>query len=318
MKTYAFGVDVGGTTVKIGLLEEDGTLCESWEIPTRTQNGGVNILPDIAASIQKSIKKNKLTEKQICGIGMGVPGPVSADGTVNKCVNLGWDVFNVEKGMEVLTGFPTRVGNDANMAALGEMWMGGGKGFLDLVVITLGTGIGAGVIVDGRILSGFNGAAGEIGHMPMREDETEFCGCGKRGCLEQYASANGIARVAKKYLNEHDDASVLRDLPVEEITAKEVFDAAKAEDAVGLKLVEDFGEIIGIALAQVASVTNPQVFVIGGGVSKAGPIVTDVIRKYFVPHAFHACSGAEFTLATLGNDAGIYGSAWSVLNKDKV
>ncbi len=317
MKKYAFGVDVGGTTVKMGLLEEDGTLCETWEIPTRTENGGAKILPDIAASVKKSMKKHELTEKQICGIGMGVPGPVAADGTVNKCVNLGWDVFNVEKEMERLTGFPTKAGNDANMAALGEMWMGGGKGFRDLVVITLGTGIGAGVIVNGRIIPGFNGAAGEIGHIPMREDETDFCGCGKRGCLEQYGSANGIARVAKKYLTEHDDATVLRDLPIEDITAKDVFDAAKAQDKVGLRLVEDFGEIMGIALAQVACVTNPQVFVIGGGVSKAGTIVTDVIRKYFVPHAFHACSGAEFALAKLGNDAGIYGSAWTILQEEK-
>ncbi len=314
---YVFGVDVGGTTVKMGLLEEDGTLCETWEIPTRTENGGAKILPDIASSIKKSMKKHELSEKQICGIGMGVPGPVAADGTVNKCVNLGWDVFNVEKEMERLTGFHTKAGNDANMAALGEMWMGGGKGFRDLVVITLGTGIGAGVIVNGRIIPGFNGAAGEIGHIPMRENETDFCGCGKRGCLEQYGSANGIARVARKYLAEHEDASVLRDLPAEEITAKDVFDAAKAQDEVGLRLVEDFGEIMGIALAQIACVTNPQVFVIGGGVSKAGTIVTDVIRKYFVPHAFHACSGAEFALATLGNDAGIYGSAWTILQEEK-
>ncbi len=315
METYAFGVDIGGTTVKMGLLEEDGTLCDTWEIPTRIENGGAAILPDIAASIQEALERHEFSAEQIVGIGMGVPGPVSADGMVNKCINLGWGVFNVEEEMERLTGFRAKAGNDANMAALGEMWMGGGKGYRDLVVLTLGTGIGAGIIVDGRIVPGFDGAAGEIGHLPMREDETESCACENYGCLEQYCSANGIARVARKDLCEHGDPSVLRDIPLDDITAKDVFDAAKKQDAVALRLVEDFGRMMGIALAQVACVTNPQAFVIGGGVSKAGTIVTDVIRKYFVPHAFHACRNAEFALATLGNDAGIYGCACRILQE---
>ncbi len=315
MKKYAFGVDIGGTTVKMGLFETDGTLCDTWEIKTRTENGGSEILGDIAASIKEKMEANTITASQIEGIGMGVPGPIGADGTVFKCVNLGWDVFNVEQTMQELTGFRTKAGNDANVAALGEMWMGGGKGYENLVMVTLGTGVGGGVILNGKIVPGFNGAAGEIGHIHAMDDEPEACGCGKHGCLEQYASANGVARMAKKYLKEHREKSVLRQLNREEITSKDVFDAAKDNDAVALAIVEDFGKTLGKALAQISCVVNPQAFVIGGGMAKAGDIVIEVVRKYFVEYAFHAARGTLFTLATLGNNAGIYGGVRMVLDE---
>ncbi|MCD8046802.1 MAG: ROK family glucokinase, partial [Clostridiales bacterium] len=281
MKRYAFGVDIGGTTVKMGLFETDGTLCDTWEIKTRTENGGSGILGDIAASISEKMEKNNLTASQIDGIGMGVPGPVGTDGTVFHCVNLGWDTFNVEQAMQALTGFRTKAGNDANVAALGEMWMGGGKGYENLVMVTLGTGVGGGVILNGKILPGFNGAAGEIGHIHMRDDEPDACGCGNHGCLEQYASANGVARMAKKYLKEHREKSILRQLDRDAITSKDVFDAAKDNDAVALEIVDDFGKTLGKALAQIACVVNPQAFVIGGGMAKAGDIVIEVVRKHF-------------------------------------
>ncbi len=316
MINYVFGVDVGGTTVKMGLLETDGKLCSSWEIPTRTEQNGELILDDIAASIRKTIRSERISASQVLGIGMGVPGPVAADGTVYKCVNLGWGIFNVARKMQSLTGFRTKATNDANAAALGEMWMGGGRGTRNMVMVTLGTGVGGGVIVDGRIITGYNGSAGEIGHITVNPEEPEVCTCGRHGCLEQYASANGVARVARKYLKEHDDVTILRDFEIDSITSKEVFDAAKSEDPVGLKLVDDFGKMLARGLAQVACVVNPEIFVIGGGMAKAGDIVTDAIRKYFDEYTFHSTKGTLFGLAILGNEAGIYGTAKMVLDGD--
>ncbi len=318
MSSYAFGVDIGGTTIKIGLMMTDGTLCDTWEIPTRTENNGESILSDIAESIREALERNDVRTEDVTGIGMGVPGPVGRDGTVYKCVNLGWGIFNVEQEMQRLTGFRTKAANDANAAALGEMWMGGGKGYRDIVMITLGTGVGGGVIVDGKIIPGFHGAGGEIGHLPMVEGESEACGCGKHGHLEQYASANGVARLAKKYLKEHKDPSVLRDLTISKITSKDVFDAARNQDAVALKLVDDFGKMMGKALAMVSCVVDPQAYVIGGGMSKAGDILIEAIRKYYVEYAFHASEGTLFKLATLGNNAGIYGDVRMLLDDEDI
>ena len=312
MSDYLFGVDIGGTTVKIGLFDTKGTLLEKWEIETRTSEGGRHILGDIAGSIKVRMNEKGLTTKDIRGIGMGVPGPVREDGTVIKCVNLGWGIFNAADELSGLTGVPVKVGNDANMAALGEMWMGGGKGYLNQVMVTLGTGVGGGIIVNGKMIAGTNGAGGEIGHFTVNPAEEATCGCGKKGCLEQYASATGVVRLAKKALAGTSDASTLRDL--DEVTAKDVFDAAKAGDALALSVVEDFGKWLGYALAQVSCVADPELFVIGGVVSRAGEIILDVTAKYFKEYAFHACRDTLFKLATLGNDAGMYGGACAVLN----
>lgn len=206
MKNYAFGVDIGGTTIKLGLFTTNATLLETWEIPTRTEDDGKHILTDIADAISTKMERQNISPKDVEGIGMGVPGPVSSDGTVLKCVNLGWDVFNVEHRLSVLSGMRVKAGNDANVAALGEMWQGGGKGYQDLVMVTLGTGVGGGVIIGGHILPGASGAAGEIGHIPMVDDEGEYCGCGKKGCLEQYTSANGIVRIIRRYFAAHPQA----------------------------------------------------------------------------------------------------------------
>ena len=241
------------------------------------------------------------------GIGIGVPGPVGADGTVFKCVNLGWGVFNVADRLQELTGLKVKAGNDANVAALGEMWQGGGKGCHSIVMITLGTGIGGGIILNGEILSGTNGAAGEVGHIPVWDDETEMCGCGKRGCLEQYGSATGIVRVAKRYLKAHDEPSILRQY--DDFTAKEVCDAAKENDAIAIEILDLVGKTLGKALACISCVVNTEAFVIGGGVSRAGSVLLDPIEKYFKEYAFHASRDTEFKLATLGNNAGIYGGA---------
>lgn len=313
MKKYAYGVDIGGTTVKIGFFETTGKLVDTWEIPTRTENDGELILPDIAESIKENNEKKSITTDDIEGIGMGVPGPVKDDGTVLKCVNLGWGVFNVEKALSVICGgVKVKAGNDANVAALGEMWQGGGKGYEDVVMITLGTGVGGGIIRGGKIVAGTNGAAGEIGHMPMIDDESECCGCGKKGCLEQYASANGLVNVAEKYIAAHRTVETELDLNAG-FTAKDVCDAAKAGDKAGLAAVEESMRLLGKAMASASCVIDPQVFVVGGGLSKAGNIIIDTASKYYKEYAFHASRETEIKLATLGNAAGMYGGVKMVI-----
>ena len=311
MKSYGFGVDIGGTTVKLGLFRTDGELLDKWEIPTRKEDGGSQILPDVAASIKEKLAEKGIDGADVQGIGVGVPGPVTPEGVVRKCVNLGWGVFNVQDTLSELTGYPVKAANDANVAALGEMWQGAGKGAKSIVMVTLGTGIGGGVIIDGHIVAGATGAGGEIGHLPVNDKETLVCGCGKKGCLEQYASATGVVTLTKRALAASDQPSSLRELT--EVTAKDLFDAAKAGDALALEVLEQFGEILGKGLATIACVVNPELFVIGGGVSKAGKIITDVVEKYFTPNTFHACREAKIKIAELGNDAGIYGCVKMIL-----
>lgn len=311
MKRFGFGVDIGGTTCKIGLFETTGTLLEKWEIKTRKEEKGKYILPDVASSIEQKLKEKNIGKEEVQGIGIGVPGPVTSDGVVQMCVNLGWGKVNVAENMKTLTGCRIKVGNDANVAALGEMWQGGGKGCRNLVMVTLGTGVGGGVIVDGKILAGNNGAGGEIGHIMVNEHEPESCGCGKHGCLEQYASATGVVRLAKRKLADTKEETSLRNF--EKVSAKNVFDEAKAGDKVAGEVVEEMADILGSALAQIACVLNPEVFVIGGGVSKAGTIITDKVKEYFAAKTFHACRDTEFALAKLGNDAGMYGCVQMIM-----
>ncbi|MGN0415904.1 MAG: ROK family glucokinase [Agathobacter sp.] len=311
MKKYGFGVDVGGTTVKMGFFETDGRLIDKWEIRTNTQEHGKEILPDIAHAIDNKLAQEGISKSEVEGVGIGVPGPVRSDGVVNSCVNLGWGVFNVAEEFGSLTGLKVKVGNDANVAALGEMWKGGAMGCSDVIMVTLGTGVGGGIIVDGHIVAGFNGAGGEIGHITVNNDEIEPCNCGQYGCLEQYTSATGIVRMAKRKLAKSNEETSLRKFS--NLTAKDIFDEAKAGDTVALQLVDDLGEILGSALSNVACVVNPEVIVIGGGVSKAGQILIDTIRKHFVETSFHACRETRFELASLGNDAGMYGCMRLVL-----
>lgn len=313
MKKYGFGVDIGGTTCKIGFFETNGTMLDKWEIKTNTENQGSSILDDVTAAVNEKLEKEGISKDDVQGIGVGVPGPVTKDGMVLRCVNLGWGEFNVEHTLAEKSGLKVKAGNDANVAALGEMWQGGGKGYTDVVMVTLGTGVGGGIIVGGKIIAGANGAGGEIGHIMMKEDETDVCGCGKKGCLEQYASATGIVRMAKKLLAEDTRETSLRTFA--ELTAKDIFDAAKAGDAVASDLVEELGKMLGTALANIACVVNPQVFVIGGGVSRAGSILIDAIKKNYTERTFHACRNAEFALASLGNDAGMYGCVQMLLNE---
>ena len=303
---YGFGVDLGGTTVKIAYFSENGDLLSKWEIPTRTEQNGTLILPDIAQSIADYISRENISRNDLIGIGIGVPGPVSHEGVVNKCINLGWGVFNISQELSNLTGLPVKAGNDATVAALGECWMGGGKGCRNMVFATLGTGVGGGIVVEGQVLHGAHGAGGEIGHMVINREETQFCNCGKKGCVEQYCSATGVVRLAKDYLNTTDIPSSLRQ--IEPLTCKDVFDAGKAGDEAALAILEQVYAYLGEFLANVACVVNPEVIVLGGGVSKAGQPLLDGAQKYFEQCVFHASKNVRFALAALGNDAGAYGA----------
>ena len=311
MAKYVFGVDIGGTTVKLGLFDTDGNVSDKWEIPTRTENSGTNILPDIAKSIQDKMSEKGIDKAEVAGVGVGAPGPVDGDGIIHKAVNLGWGELNLKKELTALLGgMCVEGGNDANVAALGEMWKGGGQGHKNLVAVTLGTGVGGGIIINGKIMTGATGSGGEIGHIHVEDNETEACGCGNYGCLEEYASATGITRLANRKLEASGKASVLRQ---GEVSAKAVFDAVKAGDELAIEIAQQFGEYLGKGLAVIAGVINPEIFVIGGGVSKAGKVLFDYIRPSFEKTVFHGCRDTGFALATLGNDAGIYCAARMIL-----
>jgi len=311
MEQVCFGIDIGGTAVKVGLFNTAGKLLDKWDFVTRKTEDGKDILRDSAEFIKNKINELHLKEEDIIGVGVGIPGPVKDDGEVLELANLGLGHFNIEEEMRSLTGLNVKAGNDANAAALGELWMGGGKGYRNMVLATLGTGVGGGIILNGAIVAGSNGAAGEIGHILVNEEETATCGCGKKGCLEQYASATGIVRIAKNILSESSEESDLRGK--DDLSAKTVFDCAKEGDKLALETVEKACRYLGIAMSHIAQIIDPEVFVIGGGVSRAGEIITETTKKYYNINVMNALKNKEFKLATLGNDAGIYGAAKLIL-----
>ncbi|MGL5435931.1 MAG: ROK family glucokinase [Lachnospiraceae bacterium] len=313
MERIAIGIDVGGTSVKLGLFQENGTLLHNWEVHTRKEEAGRFILADVADSIKTVLTDKNIADGQLIGAGVGVPGPVMPDGYVEVCVNLGWRDINAQQELsQMLGGIPVLSGNDANVAALGEMWKGGGKGYTDIVMITLGTGVGGGVIIDEKIISGKHGLAGEIGHIRIRDQETEVCNCGGQGCVEQVASATGIAREARRTMAAIDTPSVLREFG-DQVTAKNVLDAAKEGDQLALEVVETISRYLGLLMAQLSMTIDPQMFVVGGGVSKAGQFLIDAIEKYYIHYTPISKHKAKIGLAELGNDAGIYGAAKLIL-----
>lgn len=311
MGSYCFGIDVGGTSVKCGLFRTDGTLLDKWEIPTRTENNGEEILPDVAKTIEAKIQEKNLDKADIDGVGIGIPGPVNSRGEVACAVNLYWGFKAVAKELGELTGLPAKAGNDANVAALGEAWKGAAAGAQNVIMVTLGTGVGGGIIVDGKIVAGSHGAGGEVGHACIVHEEEEACNCGNRGCLEQYTSATGIVRVAKRVLASTQKDRVLR--KNSKFSAKSVLDAYKEGDEVAVEIMEEVGDKLGGALAVFACVIDPETIVVGGGVSKAGQPLVDCIQKYYKKYAFSLCKDVPIVIASLGNDAGIYGSARMVL-----
>ncbi len=307
MKEYAFGIDLGGTTAKVGLFTTSGALLEKWEVATDTSNQGENILRNLAKSITGKMAAKDLTAEDVAGVGIGVPGPVMDDRYVPVCANLGgWGDLDISANLSaLLDGMAVKTGNDANVAALGEIWMGTAKGCKNMVLLTLGTGVGGGVIVDGKVICGAHGAGGEVGHITVNRHEEAACGCGKHGCLEQYSSATGIVRCMKKRLAASEAASLLRD---RSFSAKDVFDAARAGDALAKAQVEESADMLGFAMASIAATVDPEMFLLGGGVSRAGDILTDAVSAAYQKYAFHACLETPIRIASLGNDAGIYGA----------
>ena len=302
---YCFGVDIGGTFVKLGLFTAEGELLEKWQIPTRREDESSHVLPDIAASVLAKMDEKGIVKEDVTGIGFGTPGPVTEDGVAVCPANLDWVNKPVAKELTELTGLPSRGGNDVNVAGLGEMWRGGAKGYKNVVVVPIGTGVGAAIIVNGKIITG--GAAGEVGHIHVDDEIQEPCGCKAVGCVEQFSSATGLVRMAKKALADESVVTSLRDLG--EVTAKDVIDAAKAGDEIADKIFDKFCDYLGYSLAATAAVIDPEIFIIGGGVSKAGQVLVDRVQGYFKKYAWPGIRGIEFALAELGNDAGIYGAA---------
>ena len=309
MKEYAFGIDLGGTTAKIGLFTTSGALLEKWEVATDTSNAGEHILENLAAAVLGKMKEQSIQPEQVEGVGIGVPGPVLDSSIVPiVCANLGgWGERNVSAQLSgLLDGLKVLVGNDANVAALGEIWMGAAKGAKNAVMVTLGTGVGGGVVVNGKVIDGVHGAGGEIGHITVNRHETAVCGCSKRGCLEQYSSATGVVRCMKKLLDENPDTPcVLRGT---EFAAKDVFDAARNGDALAAREVDEMSDTLGMALANIASTVDPEAFLVGGGVARAGDVLFAPLNKHFQEYAFKSCRETPIKQASLGNDAGIYGA----------
>lgn len=313
MTRYAFGVDVGGTTIKLGLFSADSTLLEKWEIPTNIQEHGTRILPDIVGSITAKMSQKDIDVQQIIGIGFGFPGPVTDQGIVNHCDNLELDRLNVKEEMtRLMPGIANiKVENDANVAALGELLHGGGKGYTSAVMITLGTGVGGGVVLNNTIISGFNGAAGEVGHFTVEPQETELCGCGKRGCLEQYASANGIVRLGRRMLAQCQTPSPLR--TPDTFSAKDICDLARAGDELATAILNRCADYLGLAMSYISCTIDPQIFIVGGGMSRAGAVLINAIADRYHRYAYHATKQTAVVEAKLGNDAGIFGCAAMVL-----
>ena len=308
MKEYAFGIDLGGTTAKIGLFTTTGDLLEKWEVPTDTSDQGARILPNLAAAVQDKMAQRSLRPDQIEGVGLGVPGPVQDSSVVAiVCANLGgWGDCDAGAQLsQLLGGLRVQVGNDANVAALGEIWMGAAKGCRSAVMVTLGTGVGGGVVADGKLIEGAHGAGGEIGHITVNPQETAQCGCGKHGCLEQYSSATGVVRCMNKLLEQNPDVPCT--LRGRDFAAKDVFDAARSGDKLAQQEVEDMTLTLALALGNIAAITDPEMFLVGGGVARAGDVLLEPLSRHYQANAF-SCRNTPIRLASLGNDAGIYGA----------
>ncbi len=306
MKEYYFGVDVGGTTVKMGLYSEKSNWIKKWEIPTRKENGGVHVLDDIAAAVYAAQQEFDIDNARTAGIGIGVPGPVLKKSIVNGCVNVGWNVVNVAEELGRRTGLPVYVENDANIAALGEQWKGAGKDYQSVALLTLGTGVGGGIILDGKIVSGFQGGGGEVGHLPVVHDADHACNCGKSDCVELAGSATGVLSYAKHLLSENEQPSTMREIEI--LTAKDVCDCCAAGDALAQQCIDRAAEVLGTALACIGCIVNPEAFLFGGGMAAAGDVLLAPIRRAYDAKVFPPLRGTPILQATLGNEAGIAGA----------
>lgn len=311
---YVFGIDVGGTSVKIGFLSRDGNLLDSWSIPTDLRNHGDNILQDIADSIKKFLTMKDFSNKNIIGYGFGLPGPVFENVAV-RCPNLGWENVNVPEAFRHAFGenVLVKAGNDATVAAAGEYWKKDIPG--DIVFITLGTGVGGGIIANGKVIDGAHGAGGEIGHIRVNFTNPTLCSCGLEGCLETECSIRGINRTARELIKKGELKTVLKD--DESLSPKHIFNEARNNDAVGLEVLDRVGYYLGLACASIAVTTDPKMILIGGGISNAGDILVKSVKKHFSKFAHFGVRNMQFELASLGNDAGVYGAAYLVISEMK-
>jgi glucokinase len=312
-KKWYVGVDIGGTTIKMAFVTSEGEIVTKWEIPTNKEDGGKHITSDIARAIDEKCEELGETKEILFSIGLGAPGFINMDtGFIYQAVNIGWKDFPLKDQLEEETGLSVTVDNDANIAALGEMWTGAGDGASNLLCITLGTGVGGGIIANGQILHGVNGMAGEIGHYTSIAEGGAPCNCGKTGCLETIASATGISRLAEEGVQNHPDSALKFVFEQNQtISSKDVFDAAKSEDKLAVSILDEVCFHLGLALANLANALNPEKIVLGGGVSKAGDILLTYLEEHFKRFALRrVAEGCEFKIATLGNDAGVIGGAW--------
>lgn len=319
MGEYVIAIDLGGTQVKLGIFDKTKEPIVKWAIDTDTSNKGANVLSDISKSVKEKLSELNISLNDVSAAGMGVPGPVLNKSLVKGCVFIGWGDLNVSEELgKLLGGIPVVVENDANTATLGEMWKGKGKGYKSLVLLTLGTDIGGGVIADGHLISGAFGGGGEVGHMVINPQETEVHACGRCGCLGYYGSGTGLARIARKKLQASGEDSSLRSIPLEKITAKDEMDAAIAGDKLALEAFNEYCDHLGRGLANISNVVEPEVFILGGGVSKAGDFLTDGLKNSYRKYCFHTAMSTEITTASLTNDAGIYGAAYMAFNREKL
>ena len=313
------GIDLGGTSAKIGILNTSGEIDLKWSIDTDISDEGSKIVPNIIKSLKEKMKEQELSSTDILGIGMGSPGSVNrGNGTVIGAYNLNWKTLQpVRQQIEEAFGVPFFIDNDANVAALGEQWVGAGNSEPDVSFITLGTGVGSGLVVDGQLVHGANDSAGEIGHLTVEPNGYD-CTCGKKGCLEQYASATGIVRLAQDMSKDIDHESPLVNTihSGQEINSKMIFDFAKEGDAFAERVVDQFSYYLGIALSNVSNLLNPSTIVLGGGVSKAGDYLVEKVSKIVLEFTFPPIrETTKIKIAELGNDAGMIGAASLVLNE---
>lgn len=307
------GIDLGGTTVKMAILTEDGEIQQKWSINTNILDEGSHIVPEIIESILHHLSLYNMTSDDFIGIGMGSPGTVDREaGTVIGAYNLNWKTLQrVKEQIESATNIPFVIDNDANVAALGERWKGAGDNSSDVTFITLGTGVGGGIIAEDHLLHGAVGAAGEIGHITVEPDGFD-CTCGKKGCLETVASATGVVRLARQMAEEFAGDSKLKELldDGQDVTSKSVFELAEDGDHLALMVVDKVAFYLGLACGNIGNMLNPTDIVIGGGVSAAGEFLREKVQKYFDQFTFpQVRESTKIKLAQLGNDAGIIGAA---------
>lgn len=317
MEKFILGIDIGGTTIKIGIINEDGNIHSKWEIPTNIENQGASIATDAWSSIVEKLESLDIDKEAIQGIGIGAPGFIDEEtGLVYKAVNIGWENFDLASQFRELADLPVYVANDANVAALGENWRGAGNQADNLIAVTLGTGVGGGIIANGAMISGENGTAGEIGHITIDPDGYE-CNCGRKGCLETITSATGMVRQGMALIEKHPESPLAKHYEEHgNITTKEIFDLANNGDQLCEQIIHHTADVLGFAISNIAAVINPSKILIGGGVSQAGEsfirLIETQFKKYALPRVSEIC---EFKIAELGNDAGMIGAAYLVKEK---